>query len=114
MEVQLQISFDIAPAAGQPLTVTPAQTTINGTVGVPLDGTSVAQVTGGTQPYSYALDSASDPVPDGVSFSEDGNGNITLTGTPATAGVTDNVILDIVDASGNQAQVKTKIARKIG
>lgn len=114
-QVQLTVDFTIT-GQPQPLAVNPSQDNVTGTVGTALDGTAVAQVTGGTAPYNYALDVASDPMPDGVSFAEDGNGNISLTGTPTTAG-TANVILDITDSAGVTAQLKTKIGnakKKIG
>jgi hypothetical protein len=109
-QVQLTVSFNVVAAAA-PLTVTPASATENLTVGVAADGTAVASVTGGVAPYTYALDPASGPLPAGITFDEDGSGNITLAGTPTAAG-TSSVILDITDAAGNTAQVSSAFKAK--
>lgn len=106
-QVQLSVSFNVAAPAPPPLVVTPATANIDLTVGVPADGTAVASVTGGVAPYNYAPDPASGPLPDGVTFAEDGNGNITLAGTPTTAGAsTSPVLLDITDSAGNTAKLR--------
>lgn len=95
MQVQLSVTFNVTSPA-QPLVVTPSTATANLTVGTASDGTAVAVVSGGTPPYTYALDPASGPLPPGVNFAEDSAGNITLTGTPTSAGTSPSpVILNI-------------------
>jgi hypothetical protein len=113
-QVQLSVSFTVNPGTQQnPLLVTPATATENLTVGVAADGMSVAVVSGGTAPYTYALDPSSGPLPDGVNFSEDGSGNVTLSGTPTTAGSsTTPVLLNINDAGGASASFRTSFATR--
>jgi Putative Ig domain len=108
-QISFDATFNVSGGGGTPLTVTPATGDFELVVGSPVDGTPVGVVTGGQAPYTYALDPSSDPMPAGVSFAEDGNGNITLAGTP-TAATTQalNVVLDITDSAGNQASLKAK------
>ena len=109
-EVQLSVTFNVAPAPAA-LAVTPTSVTQNLQVGVVVPATPIAQVTGGVAPYEYALDANSGPLPPGVTFSEDGNGNIFLVGTPTAAGTSPSpVILDITDSAGASAQVKVNPA----
>jgi hypothetical protein len=105
-QVQFSATFNVTGGTSS-LTVTPASGTFNLTVGTPADGTAVCVVSGGQAPYSYALDPASGPMPTGVTFAEDANGNVTLAGTPSVAGTSSSpVLLDITDAAGASAQVK--------
>jgi hypothetical protein len=109
-EVQLSVTFNVV-AQANPLTVTPATQTENLTVNVSATGTPVAVVSGGVPPYAYALDPTSGPFPPGILFAEDLAGNVTLSGTPtAPFTSTTAVLLDITDAAGASAQLKTKIA----
>ena len=108
-QVQLSITFNVA-SAPQPLTVTPSTLTQSLTVGVAVSSSAVAVVSGGTPPYTYALDANSGPMPTGVTFNEDGNGNIFLAGTPTVAGAsTSPVLLDITDSAGTQIQVSSNM-----
>jgi hypothetical protein len=108
-QVQLSVTFNVVSAT-TPLTVSPASATENLTVGTPADGTLVATVSGGQPPYNYSLDSSSGPLPTGVTFSEDGNGNISLAGTPTVAGSsTTPVLLDISDSAGSSVQASVKL-----
>jgi hypothetical protein len=105
-QVQFSASFNVAAA---PLTVTPATQTFSLTVGTAVPTAPVAVVSGGVPPYSYALDAASGPLPTGVTFSEDGSGNISLTGTPTVAGSsTTPVLLDITDSATPAASAQLK------
>lgn len=110
-QVQLSVSFTVS-SAPTPLTVTPSSVTENLTVGTPVDSTvAVAVVAGGVAPYSYALDASSQPLPDGVSFSEDASGNIFLEGTPTTTG-TANVVLNVTDSDGATVTARTRIGAR--
>ena len=105
-QVQFDASFNVA-AVNNPLTVTPTSDQFDLTVGTPADGTPACTVTGGQAPYTYTMDANSDPMPPGISFDEDGNGNVTLAGTPTTSGTygtTNGCLLDITDSAGNVAQ----------
>ncbi len=110
-QVQLSVTFNVTGGTPPPsLVVTPASATENLTVGTAADGTAVAVVSGGVPPYTYALDSASGPLPTGVTFAEDGNGNITLAGTPTVAGTSASpVLLDITDSAGGTAQLQAAV-----
>jgi len=110
--VQLSVTFNVVSNAPppNPLVVTPASATENLTVGTAADGTAVAAVTGGTPPYSYALDPSSGPLPTGINFAEDSSGNITLAGTPTVAGnSTTPVLLNITDSAGGTAQLSAAV-----
>jgi hypothetical protein len=112
-QIQLEVDIEVA-AQSQLLQVTPNPASEDLTVGVDATGTAVATVTGGVPPYGYALDPASPPMPDGVSFMEDGNGNITLSGTPTTAtNGSVAVLLDITDSSTQQAAKGKSAAVKL-
>lgn len=109
--VQLSVSFTVnGGTPPNPLVVTPATAALTLTVGTAADGTAVAVVSGGTAPYTYALDPSSGALPPGVNFSEDSAGNITLVGTPTTAGTSSTpVLLNITDADGVTAQLRGRI-----
>ena len=114
MKVQLEVDISVAEAVSL-LTVTPNPAAEDLTVGVDATGTSVATVSGGIPPYNYALDPASLPMPDGLSFNEDGAGNITLAGTPTTgtSGAV-AVILDITDSTPITAGGPQKVKAIVG
>lgn len=108
-EVTLTINFNVTNPTN-PLTVTPASETENLVVGQPVSSAPIAVVSGGVPPYAYAVDPTSGALPPGVTVVEDLNGNISLSGTPTTAGQsTAPYILDITDSAGAQAQLKTAI-----
>jgi len=98
--VQIVITFNIAPTAVSDPVATPSAVTEDLTVGVAVPPGPVAQVSGGTPPYSQpTVDAASaNPLPPGLAASIDASGNVSITGTPTTAG-TGTVILDVADAS---------------
>jgi len=101
-QIQLEVDIEVA-AQSQLLQVTPNPASEDLTVGVDATGTAVATVTGGVP-----------PMPDGVSFMEDGNGNITLSGTPTTAtNGSVAVLLDITDSSTQQAAKGKSAAVKL-
>jgi SprB repeat len=109
-QVQFSATFTVT-AAASPLTITPSSGAFNLTVGVPADGTAVATVSGGTPPYTYSIDSASGPLPTGISFVEDASTNsvVTLAGTPTVAGTsTTPVLLDVNDSAGATAQLASR------
>jgi hypothetical protein len=110
-QVQFSATFNVTGGTSpNPLVVTPTSNTFNLVVGTPADGTAVAVVSAGTPPYTYSLDAASGPLPTGVTFAEDSNGNITLAGTPTVAGTsTTPVLLDINDSAGGSAQLKASV-----
>lgn len=111
-EVQFKATMEVAPAAAQPLAVTPSTEDFPSLqVGVEVADTVIAEVTGGVPPYNYALDANSDPLPPGITFAEDGNGNISLDGTPTEAGDfggTNGILLDITDSAGTGTQLSVK------
>jgi hypothetical protein len=112
-QVQLSVNFTVNNPAPPPLSVTPAAANENLTVGQAADGIPVASVSGGTPPYTYAMDPNSAQLPPGVSFAEDGNGNITLAGTPTAAGTsTAPVLLDITDSAAASVKLKAIIGAK--
>jgi hypothetical protein len=107
-QVQFSATFNVVDVTST-LAVTPSSQTFNLTVGKDATGTAAAVVSGGVPPYTYALDSASGPMPTGVTFAEDNSGNITLSGTPTVAGTsTTPVLLNITDAAGSTAQAAFK------
>lgn len=105
-QVSFTASFHITETQN-PLVVTPQSGAFDLSVGEDATGRPVAQVSGGVTPYSFALDPDS-VMPDGLTFEEDGFGNITLSGTPTTAG-DDTVVLLITDAAGAQVNLKSKV-----
>jgi hypothetical protein len=110
-QVQLSVTFNVVGGGPppSPLVVTPPTVIESLTVGTAADGTAVATASGGTPPYTYALDPTSSALPTGVSFAEDGNGNITLAGTPTTAGSSlTPVILNITDSATPPATAKLR------
>jgi len=112
-QVQLSIGFTVAPGGtGAPLTVTPTSVNEDLTAGKAADGIVVATVTGGTPPYTIPLDSASGPLPDGISLAIDASGVITLVGTPTTASTTvEQVLVNVTDsAPPSGAQLRTAAA----
>lgn len=91
------VTLTVEPAAPLPLEVASPEDL--GQVGGPLQVPAL-EISGGTPPYTVALDPSSGPLPPGVSI--DGSGN--LTGTPTEAGSFE-VVVDVSDSletSGNQ------------
>ena len=114
-QVQLEVDFSVSQQVNL-LTVTPNPSPINLTVGVDATGTPVATVSGGVPPYNYSLDPSSPALPDGITFNEDGAGNITLAGTPATDAADANVLLNVQDSGPPRLNgtAKAKVAVVIG
>lgn len=107
-QVTFSATFHVTDVVQNPLVVTPASGAFDLVVGTPADGIGVAQVTGGVAPYSFKLDPNSSPAPDGVSFADDGQGNMSLLGTPTTAGDFGPVDVIITDSVGAQARMRTR------
>jgi hypothetical protein len=101
-QVKLSVGFSVAPGTvGNPLIVTPPTATVDLTAGVAADGKVVATASGGTPPYSLALDPTSGPVPPGITMAIDPNsGVVSLSGTPTTASASiEQVLADISDSA---------------
>lgn len=98
-------------APSSPLTITPTTDTLNPVTGVALPPTPIATVSGGKPPYTYALDPALGQVPTGLSLAEDGNGNISISGTPTDpAGTAVNFGIIATDSAGATAAAVVKKA----
>jgi hypothetical protein len=98
--VKIVISLSIAAAPPPALVATPSTVTLPGeTVGVSVPPTPVAQISGGTPPYqSPVVDPASpNPLPPGLSFAIDAQGNVSVSGTPTAAG-SGTFVLDVSDS----------------
>jgi len=107
-QVQFTVAITVAPS-GPPLSESassgPAQFT-QGQAG----SVTLAQITGGTAPYSVAVDSTSaSQLPPGITASIDPNNNLILSGAPTVSGSA-SVLLDVTDAAGNSvASVKANV-----
>jgi len=124
-QVEVIVTGSIA-AAKVALAITPTADTLpEMTVGVAVPVTAIATVTGGTPPYTFSFDqdtdgskgliqkSAADLVALGLTPAEDGEGNISISGTPlAAAAIAFGVIA--TDAAGNQVSTSVKGARALG
>lgn len=100
--VQITVTLTINPAVAPPLPLVAAPSSASPpaqTVGVAVTAVPVAVVSGGTPPYLQpVIDPASPaPLPPGLTASIDGSGNVTLSGTPTTAG-SGTFILDVTDS----------------
>ena len=85
------VTFTVEPGTAPPLAVASSEDL--GQVGGPVQVPAL-EISGGTPPYTVALDPSSGPLPPGVSIDASGN----LTGTPTQAGSFD-VIVDVSDSS---------------
>jgi large repetitive protein len=83
----------------QALTITPSSLPA-GTVGVGYNQTITA--TGGTSPYTFSLDPASNPLPPGLTFAA-GAGQATISGTPTTTGAYSGILVDAQDSASPAA-----------
>jgi hypothetical protein len=81
------------------LTLTPASLPA-GTVSVAYNQTITA--TGGTSPYTFSLDPASNPLPPGLNFTG-GSGQATITGTPTAIGTYSGILVDAQDSASPAA-----------
>jgi hypothetical protein len=79
----------------QALTITPSSLP-SGTVSVAYSQTITA--TGGTSPYTFSLDPASNPLPPGLTFTG-GSNQATITGTPTTTGTYSGILVDAQDSA---------------
>lgn len=98
--VKITINLNINPAAPAPLTVNPDAVSLpDETVGVAVSNVPVAQVSGGTPPYTQpVIDPASpSPLPPGLSAAIDASGNVTISGTPSASG-SGTFVLDVSDS----------------
>lgn len=113
-QVQFSATFSVAPPDQQPLEVNPPSTSFNLKVGVAVDPSAVALVSGGKLPYTYALDANSGSLPTGVDLQGDPDtGEIFLTGTPTVAGDSASpVLLNITDADGATTTLKTRVTSR--
>ncbi|HEY6266405.1 MAG TPA: Ig domain-containing protein, partial [Candidatus Acidoferrum sp.] len=95
-----------APTAGRAsktftLTITASAIVIspsslpNGTVSTSYSVNITA--TGGVSPYTFSLDASSSALPAGLSFASSST-KATISGTPTTAGTTNNIIIDVKDS----------------
>jgi len=96
--LQFTLTLNISPAP-QPFTESATSGSVAGQVGQALNVTSgLDLISGGTAPYSVAVDSSSpNQLPDGVSVSIGADGNLNVTGTPTVAG-SGSVVLAISDS----------------
>jgi hypothetical protein len=109
-KVEVAVSGAIAKTS-QPLAISNTTFALNGTVGVAIPPTQIAQVTGGVQPITFTFDqsltqkSVADLAAMGLALAEDGNGNISISGTPTVDGpISFGVIA--TDALGGQVAVR--------
>ena len=86
------VVFTVEPAPPPPLSVASPEDL--GTVGGQLAEAKVA-ISGGVPPYAVSVDSASAPLPAGISIGSDGS----ITGTATEAG-SFSVTLDVADSVG--------------
>jgi len=64
---------------------------------------------GGIAPYTFSLDAASSPLPAGLNFTNDAaNNQGKISGTPTTAGMFTNIIVDVHDSQVPTAATATK------
>lgn len=61
--------------------------------------------TGGVSPYTFSLDAASSALPAGLNFASNST-KATISGTPTTAGTTNNIIVDVRDSEQPAATQK--------
>lgn len=83
----------------QALTITPSSLPA-GTVGVAYSQTITA--TGGTSPYTFSLDSASNSLPPGLTFTA-GSSQATISGTPTATGTYSGILVDAQDSASPAA-----------
>jgi hypothetical protein len=79
-----------------PLTITTSSLP-NGTLNTAYSATITAS--GGVPPYTFTLDAASSALPAPLTFNP-GSPSATITGTPAAASTTNNIIVDVKDSEG--------------
>jgi hypothetical protein len=63
--------------------------------------------TGGIAPYAFSLDAASSPLPAGLAFTNSNNQGV-ISGTPTTAGMFTNIIVDVHDSEVPTAATASK------
>jgi hypothetical protein len=107
-EINVTLSFTVAPAAAPPLTVTVVSPAPAMTVGVALTVTAVANIQGGVPPYTAVADPNSQPFPPGISFTFNPSnvGEIDASGTPTAAGTFSGIILDVTDSASSTKKVR--------
>ncbi len=93
-----QQTFSLTVAT-QTLTIGPASLPA-GTVGFAYNRTITA--TGGTAPYTFSLDPASNPLPPGLTFTP-GASQATISGTPGTTGAYSGILVDAQDSASPAA-----------
>jgi hypothetical protein len=99
------LSLTIAQAAE--IVISPS-TLPNGSVSTAYGASITA--TGGVAPFTFSMDAASSPLPAGLSFAATST-QATISGTPTTAGTTNNIIIDVKDSE--QPAVTQKITYSI-
>jgi hypothetical protein len=90
------LSINIGPPL--PLTISTQPSLPTGNVGFSYNVNGVSlSATGGVQPYTFNLAPASDPLPSGLTLTNNNNSGV-ISGTPTTAGTTNSIIIEVTDA----------------
>jgi|SRR5580704_5273299 hypothetical protein len=109
---QMSVGVAIDPAVETTLVVSPTSVTLGLNAGAAVPSKPLAKVSGGTPPYTCV---AANPLPPGLTFEVNKNGDIYALGTPtATAPTTVQVLLDISDSAPDATGTATVVTKKSG